>query len=110
MTLNILLHTYPYTALLTILDIVRVLQISSVYQNFNLKFKSLLSSSASVLPLMLPLFVIHFLKTFVHHPLLPLLERRLKPISTQRHIHLSSSCLKASWIFELGYYYCAVPP
>ena len=61
----------------------RVLQISSMYQNFNRKFTSLLSSLASVLPLMLPLFGIHFLKTFTHQPLLPLLERSSKPISMQ---------------------------
>ena len=66
-SLNILLHTYPHTTLLTILDVVRVLPISSMYQNFNLKFTSLLSSLASVLPLMLPLLRIHFLKTFEHH-------------------------------------------
>ena len=71
-SLNILLHTYPHTALLTIVDIVRVLSISSMFQTFNLKFTSLLSSLASVLPLMLQLFGIHFLKTFAHHPLLPL--------------------------------------
>ena len=93
--LNILLHTYPHAALLTILDAVRVLPISSMYQNFNLKFISLLSSLASVLPLMLQLFGIHFLKTFAHHPLLPLLERSSKPISTQRHIFLSSFSLMA---------------
>ena len=93
---NISLHIYPHTALLTILDVVRVLPISSMYQNFNLKFTSPLSSLASVLPLMLPLFGIHFLKTFVHHPLLPLLERSSKPISTQRHIPLSSFSLMAS--------------
>ena len=79
-SLNILLHTYPHTALLTILDIVRVFPFTSMYQNFNPKFTSLLGSLASVLPLMLPLFGIHFLKTFVHHPLLPLLERSSKPI------------------------------
>ena len=67
-SLNILLHTYPHTALLTILDVVRVLP---MYQNFNLKFTNLLSSLASVLPLMLPLFRIHFLKIFEHHSLLP---------------------------------------
>ena len=67
-SLNILVHTDPNTALLIILDVVRVLPISSMYQNFNLKFTSLLSSLASVLPLMLPLFGIHFLKTFAHHP------------------------------------------
>ena len=48
------------------------------------------------LPLMLPLFEIHFLKTFEHHPLLPLLEKSSKPISTQRHILLSSFSLMAS--------------
>ena len=64
-------------------------QISSMYQNFNLQFTSPLSSLASVLPLILPLFEIHFLKTFVHHPLLPLLERNSKTISMQRHILLS---------------------
>ena len=95
-SLNILLHTYPHTALLTMLDVVRVLPISSMFQNFNLQFTSLLSSSASVLPLILPLFGIHFLKTFVHHPLLPLLERSSKPIFTQRHILLSSFSLMAS--------------
>ena len=57
---------------------------------------SLLSSLASVLRLTLPLFGIHFLKTFAHHPLLPLLERSSKPISTQRHILLSSFPLMAS--------------
>ena len=88
--LNNLLHTYPHTALLTILDLVRVLPISSMYQNFNLKFTSLLSSLASVLPLILPLFGIHFLKTFTHHPLLSLLETSSKPISMQRHIIISS--------------------
>ena len=35
-------------------------------------------------------------KTFVHHPLLPLLERSSKPISTQRLILLSSFSLMAS--------------
>ena len=49
-----------------------------------------LKSLASVLPLMPPLFGIHFLKTSVHHPLLPLLERSSKAIFTQRHILLSS--------------------
>ena len=77
-----------------------------------------LSSLASVLPLMLPLFGIHFLKTFVHHPLLPLLERSSKPISTQKHILLSSFL---SWLlhgadlflsldFEFAYCYCLVAP
>ena len=79
----------------TILDVVRVLPISLMYQNF-LKFTSPLSSLVSVSPLMLPLFGIHFLKTFVHHPLLPLLERSSKPISTQRLILLSSFSLMAS--------------
>ena len=52
--LNILLHIYPHTAPLTILDAVRVSEpISSVYQNFNLQFTSPLSILASVLPLML---------------------------------------------------------
>ena len=74
-SLHILLHTYPHTALLTILDVVRVLPISSMYLNFDLKFTSLPGSLASVLPLMLQLFEIHFLKTFAHHPLLPLLKR-----------------------------------
>ena len=89
-SLNILLHIYPHTALLTILDAVRVLPISSMYQNFNPQFTSPLSSLASVLPLMPPLFGIHSLKTSVHHPLWPLLERSSKPISMQRLILLSS--------------------
>ena len=109
--LNILLHTYPHTTLLIILDIVRGLPISSMYQNFNLKFTSLLGSLASVLSLMLPLFGIHFLKTFAEHPLLPLLERSSKAISTQRHSLLSSFSYGLSmvptyfcpWIFELGH-------
>ena len=67
-----------------------------MYQNFNLKFTSPLSNLVSVSPLMLPLFGIRFLKTFVHHPLLPLLERSSKPISTQRLILLSSFSLMAS--------------
>ena len=55
-SLNISLHIYPHIALLTIL--VRVLPISSMYQNFNLQFTRPLSSLASVLPLMLPLLEI----------------------------------------------------
>ena len=80
----------------TTIDIVRVLPTSSMYQNFNLQFTSPLSSLASVLPLMLPLFGIRFLKTYVHHPLLPLLERSSNPISTHRHILLISFSLMAS--------------
>ena len=95
-SLNILLHIYPHTALLTILDAVRVLPTSSMHKNFNLQFTSPLSSLASVLPLTVPLFGIHFLKTSVHHPLLPLLERSSKPISTQRHSLLSSFSLMVS--------------
>ena len=79
-----------HSALLAILDVISVLYVSSLYQNFNFKLTSLLSILASVLPLMLPLFGIHFLKTFTHYPLLPLLERSSKPISIQRHILLSS--------------------
>ena len=95
-SLNILMHIYTHTTILTILDVVKVLPISLMYQNFNLQFTSLLSSLVSVLPLMLPLFGIHLLKTFMHHPLLPLLERSSKPISTQRLILLSSFFLMAS--------------
>ena len=69
-------NIYPHTTILTILDVVRLLPISLMYQNFNLKFTSPLSSLISVSPLMLSLFGIRFLKTFVHHPLLPLLERK----------------------------------
>ena len=69
---------------------------SLMFQSFNLKFTSPLSSLVSVSLLMLPLFGIHFLKTSVHHPLLPLLERSSKPISTQRFILLSSFSLMAS--------------
>ena len=93
---NISLHIYPYTTIPTILDAVRVSPISLIYQNFNLQFTSPLSSLVSGLPLMLPLFGIHFLKTFVHHPLLPLLERSSRPVSTQRLILLSSFSLMAS--------------
>ena len=88
------LSTYHTTY--TILDVVRVLPISLMYQNFNLEITSPLSSLVSVLPLMLPLCGIHFLKTFVHHPLLPLLERSSKPISMKRLILLSSFSLMAS--------------
>ena len=87
----------PHTTLLIILDAVRVLPISSMYQNFKLQFTSPLSSLASVLPLMLPLFGIHFLKIFAHHPLLALLERSSKPISTQRHILSSFSLMASLW-------------
>ena len=45
---------------------------------FQIQFTSPLSSLASVLPLMLPLFGIHLLKTSVHHPLLPLFRKKLK--------------------------------
>ena len=65
--LNISLHICPHTTILTILDVVRVLLISLMYQNFNLQFTSQPSSLVSVLPLMLPLFGIHFLKTFTHY-------------------------------------------
>ena len=54
------------------------------------------SLQASVLPLMLPLFEIHFLKIFLHHTFLPLLERSSKPKSTQRHIPLSPFYLMPS--------------
>ena len=47
-------------------------------------------------PLILPLFGIHSLKTFMHHPLLPLLEPSSKPISTQRLILLRSFSLMTS--------------
>ena len=82
---------------------------------FNLKFTSPLNSLVSVSLLMLPLFGIHSLKTFVHHPLLPLLERNSKPISTQRLILLSSFSLMASpwcrpWILNFAYCYCLVAP
>ena len=63
---------------------------------FQPKFTSPLNSLVSVFLLMLPLFGIHSLKTFMHHPLLPLLERNSKPISTQRLILLSSFSLTAS--------------
>ena len=63
---------------------------------FQPKIHNPLSSLVSASPLMLPLFGIHFLKTFVHHPLLPLLERSSKPISTQKLILLSSFSLMAS--------------
>ena len=100
--------------LLTILDAARVLPISSMYQDFNLPFTSLLSSLASVLPLMPPLFGIHSLKTSVHHPLWPLLERSSKPISMQRLILLSllffwllcGADLVLSLDSELAYCYC----
>ena len=94
--ISILLHIFPRTTIFTILDAGRVLPISLMFQSFNLKFTSPLSSLASVLPLMLPLFGIHSLKTFVHHPLLPLLEPSSKPISTQRLILLRSFSLMAS--------------
>ena len=45
-SVNISLHIYPHTTLLTILDVVRMLPISSMYQNFNLQFTSPLSSLA----------------------------------------------------------------
>ena len=57
---------------------------------FHPQFTSPLSSLASVLPLMPPLFGIHSLKTSVHHPLWPLLERSSKPISMQMLILHSS--------------------
>ena len=63
---------------------------------FQPKIHKFTNSLVSVLPLMLPLFGIHFLKTFVLHPLLPLLEPSSKPISTQRLILLRSFSLMAS--------------
>ena len=45
------------------------------FRNFNLQFTSPLICLASVLSLMLPLFGIYSLKTYVYHPLLPLLKR-----------------------------------
>ena len=91
---NILLHISPHTTILTILVAVRVFPISLMFKSFNLKFTSPLSSLVSVL--MVPLFGIHSVKTFVHHPLLPLLEPSSKPISMQRLFLLSSFSLTAS--------------
>ena len=57
-----------------------------------------------------PLYGIHSLKTSVHHPLWPLLERSSKPISTQRLILLSSLFLwllrGADLFFVPGLYIC----
>ena len=117
-SLNNLLLIYPYTTLLTILDVVRVLPISSMYQNFNVQFTSPLSSLASVLPLMLLLFGIHFLKTFVHHPLLSLLERSSKlslrkgivvltyfcPWTLNLHIAILLLCLRVHYSVEIQCY------
>ena len=106
----------PHTTQLTILDIVRVLPISLMFQSFNLKFTSPLSSLASVLPLMLPLFGIHFLKTFAQHPVLPLLERSSN-LSLRNGISSLASFVFSMvptyfcpWIFGLGYCYCVVAP
>ena len=118
-SLNILLHIYPHTTLLTILDVVRVLPISLMYQNFNRKFTSPPRSLVSVLPLMLPLFGIHFLKTFVHHPLLPLLERSYQNLSLRKGLSslahfllwlLHGADLLLSLDFEFAYCYCLVAP
>ena len=117
-SLNISLHIYPHTALLTILDAVTVLPISSMYQNFNPQITSPLSSLASVLPLMPPLFGIHSLKTSMHHPLWPLLERISKPISTQRLIPLAHFSYGFSVVptrfmsldFQFAYCYGLVAP
>ena len=88
-----------------------------MYQNFKLQFTSPLSSLASVLPLMLPLFGIHFLKTFMHHPLLahPLLAQNLslrKGISFLAHflLWLRSADLFLSLDFEFAYCYYLVAP
>ena len=72
---------------------------------FNLKFTSPLSSLVSVSFLMLLLSGIHYLKTFMHHPLLPHLERSSKPISTQRLILFSSFSLLASLWCQSIYLY-----
>ena len=57
------------------------------------------------------------LKTFVHHPLLPPLERRSKPISTQRLILLIFSFRFSvvpnyfcPWTLNFTYCYCLVAP
>ena len=47
-SLNTLLHIFPHTTMLTILDAVRMLQISLMFQSFNLKFTSPLNSLVSV--------------------------------------------------------------
>ena len=71
-------------------------QIKAYFWLLSLLLALLPNSLVSVLPLMLPLFGIRSLKTSVHHPLLPLLERSSKPISMQRLILLSSFSLMAS--------------
>ena len=60
------------------------------------KFTSSLNNLVSVSLLMLLLSGIHSLKTFMHHPILPHLEKSSKPISTQRLILSSSFSLLAS--------------
>ena len=95
-SLNILLHIYPHTTLLTILDVVS----QSVANFLNVpKFQPKIHKSSKQFGFSFAfdgLFGIHFLKTFMHYPILPLLERSSKPISMQRHILLSSFSLMAS--------------
>ena len=105
---NISLHIYPHTTIPTILDVVRVSPISLMLQNISLQFTSPLSSLVSVLPLMLPLFGIHFLKTFAHHPLLSLLERSLSSLAHFLLWLLHGADPFLSLDFEFAYCYCLV--
>ena len=84
-----LLHTSPPTAAPTVPDAARVVVISLSFQSFNPQSINLSNSLVIVLPLMLPLFGMLFLRRIVHLPLLPPSENGSKPTFTPRHTLLS---------------------
>ena len=86
---SILLHTSLPTAAPTVPGTVRVVVISLSFPSFNPQSINLSNSSVIVLPSMLRLFGILFLRRFVRPPLLPPSENGSKPTFTPRHTLLS---------------------
>ena len=86
---SILFHTSLPTAVPTVPGAVRVVVISLSFPSFNPQSINPSNSLVIVLLLMLPLFVMLFLRRFMCTPLLPPSENASKPTFTPRHILLS---------------------
>ena len=86
---SILFHTSLPTAVPTVPGAVRVVVISLSFPSFNPQSIYPSNSLVIVLLLMLPLFVMLFLRRFMCTPLLPPSENASKPTFTPRHILLS---------------------
>ena len=86
---SILLHTSPPTAAPTVPGAARVVVIFLSFPSFNPQSINLSNSLVIVLPSMVPLFGMLFLRRFVRPPLLPPSENSSKPTFTPRHTLLS---------------------